>query len=336
MIHKLLVMRFSALGDIAMTVPVVVSVCLNHPDMQVTMLTSKIGEKIFRAVAGDIANLTILGVNVKNDYNGIAGLNRLYRELKAEHFDAVADLHDVLRTQWLRLRFGLSGKSRHHIIKGRADKKALVAHKLDRQLKSGITRYQEVFEQLGLNASLCYDKVRVGQRMEYATEGQPCIGIAPFAQHRGKIYPKEQMLAVIDGLLAREPQMHIYLLGGPDEQAELDAWAARCPERIHNTAGRQPFADDLALMSKLDAVISMDSANMHLASLVGTRAVSIWGATHIHAGFLGFEQKSDDVIDLPLPCRPCSIYGNKPCRFGDYRCMTGIAPERVIEQVLKP
>ncbi len=172
--------------------------------------------------------------------------------------------------------------------------------------------------------------------MEYATEGQPCIGIAPFAQHRGKIYPKEQMLAVIDGLLAREPQMHIYLLGGPDEQAELDAWAARCPERIHNTAGRQPFADDLALMSKLDAVISMDSANMHLASLVGTRAVSIWGATHIHAGFLGFEQKSDDVIDLPLPCRPCSIYGNKTCRFGDYRCMTGIAPERVIEQVLKP
>lgn len=332
MIHKLLVIRFSALGDIAMTVPVVVSVCNNHPDMQVTMLTSKPGEKIYKAVAGHVPNLTIRGVNLK-EYNGIAGLNRLYKELKPEQFDAVADLHDVLRTQWLRIRFCFSGKQRKHIDKGRGDKRDLVAHKKNEQLKSGIKRYQEVFEELGLDAHLCYDKRAVAERMQYDIEGVHSIGIAPFAQHKGKIYPKEQMLRVMDLLLEKEPERHIYLLGGPDEQAELDTWAARCPDRIHNTAGRQMFADDIALMAKLEAVISMDSANMHLASLVGTRVVSIWGATHIFAGFLGFEQQTADVVDLPLPCRPCSIFGNKSCQFGDYRCLTGIEPEKVMDKL---
>lgn len=333
MIRKLLVIRFSAIGDIAMTVPAVVSVCKNHPDMQVTMLTSRIGEKIYRAVAGSIPNLTIIGTNPSKEYAGIKGLNKLYGELQKERFDAVADLHDVLRTKWLRVRFCLSGKTRQHIDKGRADKKALVKHSIHSQLKAGVVRYQEVFEQLGLNATLCYDAESIGKAMQYAVEGAHSVGIAPFAQHQGKIYPQEQMLEVIDRLLSNNPQRHIYLLGGANEQATLDEWASRCPERIHNTAGRQSFAEDLMLMSKLDAVISMDSANMHLASLVGTRVVSIWGATHIHAGFLGFGQKEEDVVQVDLPCRPCSIYGNKPCKFGDYRCMTGITPEKVAEKI---
>ena len=85
-------------------------------------------------------------------------------------------------------------------------------------------------------------------------------------------------------------------------------------------------------MSHLDVMISMDSSNMHLASLTGTPVVSIWGATHPYAGFLGWGQTAENAIQIDLECRPCSIFGQKPCRRGDYACMNRIAPETIIER----
>lgn len=331
MFHKILVIRFSALGDIAMTVPVLASLCRQYPELQVTMLTSKMGEKIYKAVL-DLPNLQVRGIDVKKDYKGIGGLNRLYRELRTEGYDAVADLHDVLRTKWLNLRFSLHKMTKARIDKGRADKKALVSHRRNEQLKSSIERYREVFEVLGLKVDLDFTPTPLTSDLILKSDIN--IGIAPFAQHKGKIYPKEQMLEVIDRLLAEKEDLHIYLFGGPEEQTELDGWASRNPERITNTAGRQYLGDDLRMMSKLNCMISMDSANMHMASLVGCRVVSIWGATDIKAGFYGYRQKTEDILSLNLECRPCSIYGNKPCRFGDFRCMTGISPESVVKRVL--
>ena len=86
-------------------------------------------------------------------------------------------------------------------------------------------------------------------------------------------------------------------------------------------------------MSQLDVMLSMDSANMHLASLVGAPVVSIWGGTHLYAGFKGWNQKAEDCIQLDLPCRPCSVYGNKACSRGDYACMNGITPEQIIRAI---
>ena len=77
-------------------------------------------------------------------------------------------------------------------------------------------------------------------------------------------------------------------------------------------------------MSHLDVMLSMDSANMHLASLTGIPVVSVWGATHPMAGFLGYNQDPENVIQIDLECRPCSIYGNKPCQRGDYACLQNI------------
>ncbi|MBP5680033.1 MAG: glycosyltransferase family 9 protein [Bacteroidales bacterium] len=333
MIQRLLVIRFSALGDIAMTVPVVASLCKQYPSLHVTMLTSKMGEKIYNTVLADMPNLTIRGINVKKDYKGIGGLNRLFKELKQEHFDAIADLHDVLRTKWLKVRFSLQLTPHASIDKGRADKKALIQHKRQDQLKSSIERYRDVFSAIGLPVEVDFEPKPLASDLILA--GKRNIGIAPFAQHRGKIYPEPQMREVIDGLLKLDEGTHIYLFGGPDEQSKLDEWVQSCPQRIHNTAGRQMLGDDLRLMSKLDCMVSMDSANMHMASLVGCHVVSIWGATDVRAGFYGYRQSPDDIVSLPLPCRPCSVYGNKPCRFGDFRCMTGITPQLVVDRIVQ-
>jgi ADP-heptose:LPS heptosyltransferase len=90
---------------------------------------------------------------------------------------------------------------------------------------------------------------------------------------------------------------------------------------------------ELILMSHLDVMISMDSANMHLASLTNIPVVSVWGATHPYAGFLGWKQSPDNAVQIDLPCRPCSIYGNKPCLRGDFSCMKNISPDLIVNRV---
>lgn len=321
-----------------MTLPVIDSLCRHYPETEVTLLTSKPGAAIARAAIVQ-PNLRILTFS-KKDYEGLTGLNKLYRELKSQHFDAVADLHDVLRTKWLDFRFRVGGIPVKVIAKGRKDKKLLVKHSVKRQLRRGVDRYQDVFNALGFGFPIDYDGRQQGARLlaEAACpaidEGLKLIGIAPFAQHQGKIYPLDQMHEVVAGLVKRCPDIRIYLFGGPEDVPHLKPWADEIPEHVIMVAGQQTFAQDLALMSRLKLMISMDSANMHLASLVGLRCLSFWGATHIHAGFLGFGQREEDVISQDLPCRPCSIYGNKPCQFGDYRCLRGIKPEIVVARIL--
>ena len=329
MIKKLLAIRLSALGDICMTLPVIDSFCRAYPDVELTLLTSKPGAAITKAVL-HLPNLQIVAIN-KKDYSGLMGANRLYKEMRAYHFDAIADLHDVLRTKWTALRFRIAGYPVAVIDKGRGDKKKLVSHKIESQLTSGIERYKKVFTELGFDFEVDYQGSE--HRLD-STAKLLSIGIAPFAQHQGKIYPTDKMQEVVKRLVEARPDLHIYLFGGPEDQAQLQPWADAHPEQVTNVAGKQTFAEDLALMSGLRLMISMDSANMHLASLVGLRCLSIWGATHIHAGFLGYGQQKDDVIDLSLPCRPCSIYGNKACKYGDYRCMNTIAPEEIVKRIL--
>ena len=312
-----------------MTLPVLDSFCRAFPDVELTLLTSKPGAAIAQAIIRE-ANFAVIAIN-KKDYSGLSGLNRLYHEMKAQHFDAIADLHDVLRTKWLCLRFRLAGCPVRVIDKGRKQKKLLVSHKISSQLTDGSTRYANVLHALGFDFQVNYS----GQGHRLSHEAIPSsIGIAPFAQHCGKIYPLDKMEQVVTQLLNARPDLRIFLFGGPDDASRLQPWADACPTQITNVAGRQTFAEDLALMSRLSLMVSMDSANMHLASLVGLRCLSIWGATHRFAGFLGYGQQEADCLELPLPCRPCSIYGNKPCQKGDYPCLNGLTPEAVAHAIL--
>jgi ADP-heptose:LPS heptosyltransferase len=86
-------------------------------------------------------------------------------------------------------------------------------------------------------------------------------------------------------------------------------------------------------MSHLDGMVTMDSGNMHLASLVACPVISVWGATHTLAGFYGWNQNPDDAVQIELDCRPCSIYGNKECHRGDYACLNEISPETLAQRI---
>ncbi len=337
---KILVIRFSALGDVAMTVPVLYSFAKSYPQHQLVVVSRSNMASLFREAP---TNIAFRGVELKTDYRGIGGLNRLYALLKQENPDAVADLHDVLRSKYLRWRFRLAGVPVAAIDKGRKGKRKLTANtgKELRRQTSSFLRYADVFARLGYEFPLRFHSIfestppPVPQAVSLLlaeAEDRKLAGIAPFAAHAGKIYPVKLQEEVIS-TLSRQADVQVFLFGGGKAEREtLEAWERKYPH-VTSVAGKLGMDEELYLMSRLGVMLSMDSGNMHLASLVGTPVVSVWGATHPYAGFMGWGQHEQNAIQAELPCRPCSIYGNKPCARGDYACLNTISPERIIGKI---
>ena len=341
--EHILVIRFSALGDVAMAVPVVWALATQYPDVRITVLSRAFARPLFADLA---PNVNFMEADLKHEYRGMRGLNALYRRLVAKQFTKIADLHDVLRSEYLRMRFNVGRYRVEHIRKHRKQRRQLTKDhkKVMRPLPSSFKSYSEVFERLGYpvdirqfrsifppeGGNLNMLPKEIGPKKSF----QQWIGIAPFAAHEGKVYPPRLMEQVIQQLLKKHPSARIFLFGrGEQENEYFKLWTERYPQCLYVSQYCESMYQELILMSHLDAMLSMDSANMHLASLTGTPVVSVWGATHPMAGFLGFNQSEDNIIQLNLDCRPCSIYGNKPCHRGDYACLQNIPPERIVERI---
>lgn len=340
-----LMARFSAFGDVAMTIPVIYSACRCYPEVKFVMVTRPSMTSMF---VNPPSNLVLVGADVKKDYDGVAGIRRLCSELVGRFRpDVFADLHNVLRTNLMSFFFRLRGISSARIVKPRAKRRALTRarNKTMLPLVSQRARYREVFYKIGLPLTDRFDGLfarRGGAPAEkYASitapkpAGEKWIGIAPFAAHPGKIYPVEKMETVVE-TLSRRGGIRVFLFGGGEHEKEvLGRWAATYPGVTSLAGERHGFAAELALMNQLDVMLSMDSANMHLAAIAGTRTVSIWGATHPYCGFKPWRQTDADMIQAPLACRPCSVFGDKPCRRGDYLCLSAISPELILEKLLQ-
>ena len=334
---NVLIIRFSAIGDVVMMLPIVHSVAESYPNTQFTVLSQKRFAPVFAMLP---ANVTFMGVDLKHDYNGMAGINKLYKELKVKNFDAVANLHGVLRTNILSAKFALGSFKKVRSIK----KRRLQRQKLTRKFCKNLTpqlptteKYKSVLQKLGFNFNITFKSIFGNNKgdlsqIEQFTGKKAChwIGIAPFAAHKGKIYPLEKMEKVV-AELCKKAHTKVFLFAYGKEQDSIKEWIEKYP--ITLIGGQLNMQQELILMSHLDVMLAMDSSNTHLASVAGTRVVSIWGATHPAAGFAGFGQKESDSIQADLACRPCSIYGKKPCRYGDYRCLNSINPETVIEKI---
>lgn len=336
---RLLVFRFSAMGDVAMTVSVLYSLAKQYPDLQITIVSRAAFRPFFEQLS---KNISFVAVDLHGRHKGIRGLYRLYRELHQMKFDAVADLHNVLRTVFLRWCFKLSGTPVEHFNKNRKAKKALTRqkNKIRQPLQTIFERYTNVFNKLGLTfpytfTNIFEDKTFSTLNLSAYTgskENQYWIGIAPFAKHIGKTYPLEKMEQVVKEL-SRHENYRIFLFGGGQQElTTLKNWEQKYP-RTRTPSDKLQLDGELALIYQLDVMISMDSANMHMASLTGTPVISIWGATHPWGGFMGWKQSPENAIQLEMPCRPCSIFGHKPCNRNDYACLNQITPQMIIEKV---
>ena len=329
---KLLIIRFSALGDIAMTVPVVHDLATQYPDLDITMLSREMARPLFERLPD---NVHFYAADLKGRHKGLIGLCRLWRDAHMSDFDYIADFHDVLRTHWLRVEGCLRRKKVAKIDKGRKGKKALIRqkNKVITQQATSFERYAKVLEQLGCPTKPQFVKLDYSSFCEtQKAPSETWIGIAPFAKHPAKVYPMEKMEEAIKAMCQRADTTIFLFGGGEEEKRQIAELCSKYPN-VKAAQSQHGLKGELALMSQLDVMLSMDSANMHLASLVGTRVVSVWGGTHPYAGFLGWNQKPNDCIQLDMTCRPCSVYGNKPCLRGDYACMNGIAPSQILEKL---
>lgn len=333
-----LLIRLTAMGDVAMTAPIITDLCNQYPDEHFVLLTTP----LFSAFYPELPNLEILDINVKKQYSNPTKLWTLAGILnKQYHFKAVIDLHDVLRTKLLRsflqLRSGYKTKITY-IDKGRAEKRELVnPEKEKKQLKPMTDRYIETLCKANKPINETKSKRNImpipqAEGIPSGKNGKRWIGIAPFAQHQGKVYPLSKMQEVVR-LLAQNDNTELFIFGGGEKEKSIAKEWTAIGGNVHNAIGIMKLKEELALISNLDVMVSMDSSAMHMASLFGVRTVSIWGATHPYAGFLGYGQNIEDVVQREdMKCRPCSIFGNKPCSRGDFACMD-IKPEVIVSRI---
>ncbi|WET00608.1 glycosyltransferase family 9 protein [Flavobacterium sp. YJ01] len=333
-------MRLSAMGDVAMTVPVLRAFVKQYPTVKLTVIS----RPFFKPFFDGISNLEFFAFDEKERHKGFPGLLRLYKDVKKLKIDAFADLHNVLRSKVVSLLFALSGKKRATVDKGREGKKELTRaeNKIFAQLPTMFERHAKVFKQLGFPLNLSNPifpekAVLSSEILEIiGNENQKLIGIAPFAQYDSKVYPLDLMKGVI-AKLAENSSYKILLFGGGKKEIEILDSVSEPFENVINMAGKIKFQQELQLISNLDVMLSMDSGNAHIAAMLGVKVVTLWGATHPYAGFLPFNQTLENALTSDrnqYPKLPTSVYGNKVVE-GYEDAMRTILPQQVFDKVVE-
>jgi ADP-heptose:LPS heptosyltransferase len=337
--RNVLVMRLSVLGNVAMTIPVLYPVCKANPDTRFIMLTKKWPASMFHDRP---ANLKVVDFDVNENHSGLIGLLKLAAQLhKLYDIDAVADLHNVSGTWIIDAYMKLRGAKIARLDREKPKRRALVNHKSNEPVTPIHERYRNAFRQLGFVAPDNFTHLYEGRDWPTSPivlnkeEGQRWIAVSPFSSHKGKAYPLELMEQVIAELTKHENYRIFLMGGGKSEKIALRPIARKYKNVVSMAEVKHKFIDEYALLGNCDLMLTMESANMHLASLVDLQAMTIWGPTSPSCGYLGYNQVEEDDIQLDMDCRPCSITGDKPCRYGDYRCLKNISPEYIVQHVIE-
>ena len=338
-IQHIAVIRLSAMGDVAMTVPVIRAFVEQNPNVKITIVS----RPFFKPFFNGIPNVNFFAVDVKGRHKGLKGLLKLHSDLKQLNIDAIADLHNVLRSQILRTLFALSVKKVAYTDKGRAEKRALTRaqDKIFSPIKTMVERHVDTFKKLGFSIDLSNPKFP--QKVNLAEDilkitgektTQKWIGIAPFAQYDSKVYPQDLMEKVIEEL-ASDTTNKIFLFGGGNKEIEILNSFSNCNQNVINIAGKLKLQQELDLISNLDVMLSMDSGNGHMAAMLGIKVITLWGATHPFAGFAPFNQPFENCLVSDrekFPLLPTSVYGNKKVE-GYQDAMRSIPVETILKKI---
>lgn len=326
-----LILRLATLGNVAMTVPVIASLSKRYPNDRFIVASKKKLDAMFATMP----NVTFHEVDNHLDWNGVVALWRRLRD----QVDAVIDLQKIPKTIFLGSLMRLSGKPVTRIRYGRIRKQLITGLGIaKKQLPSEFDRYRDTFLRAGLETDDSFEELPKNDavaKIVTETFGEKegrWIGLAPYAKSKSNMLPYRVTKDIIEQL-GKDENTRIFLFGAGKVECEmLRQWAKVFP-RTESVAGKLQLKEELELMRKLDAMICMDSANQHLASLVGLRAISVWCATDPIIGFAGWKQNPADIIHRSdLRCRPCTCHGTNHCRYRNYACRQ-IEAETIIKQI---
>ncbi len=325
------------MGDVAMSVPMIKVLTDTYPDLTITLIS----RPQFKPLFENIPKVNFLSADVYGKHKGL-GLLRLAKEASSLGVGAVADLHNVIRSKIITRFFKLKGIKVATIDKGRSEKKALTRkqNKVFKQLTSTHQRYADVFSELGFPIETGhfnpFPRRDLNQKLQDLTGKSTFkwIGIAPFAAFKSKMYPLELMDKVIAELVENS-RLRILLFGGGSHEIQTLKGLDEKYSSVINIAGEISFKEELDLISNLDLMVSMDSANGHLATLFGVPVITLWGVTHPYAGFTPIDQPKENqllVKSKEFPLIPTSVYGNKYPE-GYEKAIGTITPESIIKKI---
>jgi lipopolysaccharide heptosyltransferase II len=329
---NILTVRFSSIGDVLLTTPLLRALRFRHPSARVTFLTRE-------------PYVPLLSANPHvNEVIGIPrdrGLADLAAELREHRFTHLLDLHDSVRSRALRLLVPgkWSSYPKHRIAR------AILIHtkrNVYRDRRPVAERYFSAARALevepdGRPPDLFWNptaerRVLEWLRQEGITDMVRPVAIAPGAAHATKHWPLEHWEGLTRRLVAQG--CRVVVIGGSDD-APLGSILARvAPGRVHNAAGQFQLQETGALLQRTSVVVSGDTGVMHMATAVAAPVVALFGPTVHPFGFFPYTPRAT-VLELTMSCRPCTSKGGSRCPLGHHRCLRDITPELVHEALCR-
>ena len=302
--------------------PVVDTLLKAYSDVIIWIVSDQKNESLFN----HDSRIKFIGVDLNNNILQI--LRQVRTASNLTYFNGIYDLHNVIRSQFIR--FFLKNKTQKISVylKERSRKKKIVQKKIKLiPLKHTTERYLDClkidFPEISFNNIL--------QSLSIKTRKEKIIGVAPFSAHSSKQWGLENYNYIFEKY--NDYKFKIFAFG--DQEKILASKKFSQNDQVAIISDKMEIKEQIELINKCCVFISMDSANMHLASLTSTPVVSVWGPTH---PFLGFGPLFNDhlIVQLnDLPCRPCSVYGKVNSNNLDCakKSMTGISSEMVIDKL---
>jgi len=327
---KTLIIRHSRIGDALIPVPLIYSLAKKYPQDQFTVLSNNRFAPIFDAMPGNVTFIPMIGKGSGFLRGPRFILKRIFflKKLKRMSFDKVAMLQfetfekDLYKEYKKTARIAITDEANFR------DNKRL------KELNAGgltmVGLHKETFVNLGYTEiELDFDSepIKKGDLKTLSeTLGldptKKIIAIAPFSKEKQKVYPLDKMKEVA-GYFSNDNNTQVLIFGGGQKEKDIvEDWRRDYPQII-STINKLSFADELLLISHCDALLSMDSANLHIANLLNTPVISVWGATAPTNGYYTPNENAHyEVIMKGVDCQPCSVFGSLPCNQDEYmRCM---------------
>ncbi len=327
---NLLVLRFSALGDLVVSFPYLLEILESQNHITIYLGT----KEQWKRFVPKHNRLVLVPFTDQHSRRGLLGLFQYAQSIRKYSIDVVADLHNNLRSHFLCYYLGLFKIPFFRLSKRRIAKKALLGKVgkskalpyIGEQYKAVLS--SAILSPLASPQALDLPKYYpLGTEVETKlTKALHWVGFAPFAAHGLKALPLDKCAHLIELLMDQE-NIGVVLMGhGKEENAVLSGWQQTHPQRMVLSRSFKSFAEEIHGIASLKLMVCMDSANLHLAHLAGCPTLSIWGPTHPDLGFapLGAQHQHFSLSAQMLSCRPCSVFGQTPCSRGDHMCMQGL------------
>ena len=325
---NVLAVRFSSIGDVLLTTPLLRAIRRRHPASRMSVLTK---QAYVPLLSHNPHVSEVIGMGQERTLTGLAA------ELRANHYTHMLDLHDSLRTRVLRTLVPghWSTYPKHRVVRA-----VLIYAK--RNLYGDTRPVPERYFSAARDLDVAPDggppelswapeterEVADWLASAKSTPGRPLIALAPGAAHATKRWPREHWLALVRRLVDQD--FDPVLVGGVEDVPLSTELATGAPAQVMNAAGRFGLQGTAALLHRAAALVSGDTGVMHMATAVGTPVVALFGPTVQPFGFFPYTSRAR-VVELALDCRPCSSKGGPRCPLGHHRCMLDMHPELVFE-----